>query len=71
MATRLYRVRLRGTPDQPATTRLVEAGNPAGARSHVARAYFEVDIPSPLEAARLCAAGVSVEVADGVSVLSM
>jgi hypothetical protein len=64
MSKRLYAVTVKNASRHgPGLTRLVEASSPAQARSHVAQLFFDVEIPTPLEAARLVGSGVPVEVA--------
>lgn len=57
--TRLYRVVSSSTQQ----VRLVEATTPAGARSHVARNEFHVDIPAQHEIYSLARQGIDIEVA--------
>lgn len=63
MDTRMYYVRNKDKIDDKG--RLVEASHPAQAFRHVARELLEVSLPTALEVARLMAAGVKPENANG------
>lgn len=55
--TRLYEV----NDTKAATTRLIEATNPAQAMRHIAASRFTVEVPNTLRVAELMQAGVKVE----------
>jgi len=53
METRLYKV-----TDRAGRIRLIDAGNPAQARNHCARAEYDVEVAKPHDVAALVQAGV-------------